>query len=203
MFITFEGSEGCGKTTQVAKLVNTLQREGRDVLAVREPGGTLIGDQIREVLTSLKNTGMLARTEILLFQASRAQLVEEVIRPCLRRGGWVVCDRYGDSTMAYQGYGYQLDLGMIRQLVQFATGGLRPDLTFLLDIDVELGLRRRAEGGDWNRLDALGLDFYRRVREGYLELARQDPERWVIIDASPSPQEIQAQISRKLFERLP
>jgi len=194
MFITLEGSEGCGKTTQAAALTAALRKAGRNVLAVREPGGTLIGDQIREVLTSLKNTGMVERTEILLFQASRAQLVEEVLRPCLADGGWVVCDRYGDSTLAYQGYGYRLDLGMIRQLVYFATGGLKPDLTFLLDIDVEMGLRRRAAGGEWNRLDALGLDFYQRVRAGYLEMAAQEPDRWVVIDALKPPDEIKADI---------
>lgn len=198
MFITLEGSEGCGKTTQAATLVEALRQRGYDVLAVREPGGTLIGDQVREVLTSLKNTGMLPRTEILLFQASRAQLVEEVIRPHLSKGGWVICDRYGDSTLAYQGYGYQLDLETLRQLVNFATGGLKPDLTFLLDLEVEEGLRRRAAGGSWNRLDALSLDFYQRVRQGYLEMARNEPERWVVINAASPAEEIHQRILESL-----
>lgn len=198
MFITLEGSEGCGKTTQAATLVEALRQRGYDVLAVREPGGTLIGDQVREVLTSLKNTGMLPRTEILLFQASRAQLVEEVIRPHLSKGGWVICDRYGDSTLAYQGYGYQLDLETLRQLVNFATGGLKPDLTFLLDLEVEEGLRRRAAGGSWNRLDALSLDFYQRVRQGYLEMARNEPERWVVINAASPAEEIHQGILESL-----
>jgi dTMP kinase len=199
MFITFEGSEGCGKTTQAAALVEALKRLGRDVLAVREPGGTLIGDQVREILTSLKNTTMLPRTEILLFQASRAQLVEEVLRPHLAAGGWVVCDRYGDSTLAYQGYGYQLDLQTLKNLVDFATAGLKPEITFLLDLEVEEGLRRRAAGGSWNRLDALSQDFYQRVRAGYLEMARSEPERWVTVNAALPAAEIHDQILNHLL----
>jgi dTMP kinase len=202
MFITLEGSEGCGKSTQAPLLADFLRQQGYQVVTTREPGGTPIGDQVRAVLGDLKNTAMQPRTEILLFQASRAQLVEEVIRPQLQQGAIVISDRYADSTLAYQGYGYQLDLEQLRGLIAFATAGLRPDLTLLLDLEVEDGLRRRARGGEWNRLDALSLDFYRRVREGYHQLARQEPERWAIIDASAPPQAVQQAIRRVVLQRL-
>lgn len=184
MFITFEGSEGSGKSSQILPLSETLRQKGYDVLLTREPGGTAIGEQIRAILSNLDNVAMQQRTEILLFQASRAQLVEEVIRPHLVKGGVVLCDRYADSTLAYQGYGYQRNLDQVRHLVDFATGNLKPDLTLFLDLEVEEGLQRRARGGSLNRLDTYDLDFYRRVRQGYLEMAAQEPERWVVIDAS-------------------
>jgi dTMP kinase len=202
MFITLEGSEGSGKTSQIPALVSRLQEAGYDVLATREPGGTLIGDQIRAVLGNLENTAMHPRTEILLFQASRAQLVEQVIRPHLLTGGVVICDRYADSTLAYQGYGYELDLDQLRSLIHFATCGLKPDLTLLLDVEVEEGLRRRAKGGEWNRLDAYEIAFYQRVRQGYLTMAQAEPDRWVIIDANPSPAEVQEEIQKVVINRL-
>ena len=202
MFITFEGPEGSGKSTQLHDLAAYLCQAGYDVLSTREPGGTQIGEQIRSVITNLENTAMLPRTEILLLQASRAQLVEEVIRPHLNRGGLVLCDRYADSTLAYQGYGYQLDLEPLRALIEFATGGLKPDLTLLLDVDVEEGLRRRAMGGGWNRLDAFDLAFYQRVRQGYRELAQAEPERWVTIDAGKPPEQVQQAIRRVILQRL-
>jgi dTMP kinase len=202
MFITFEGSEGSGKTYQVPLLAEFLAQAGYPVLATREPGGTSIGDQVREILSAFKNTAMLPRTEILLFQASRAQLVDQVIRPCLASGGVVLCDRYADSTLAYQGYGYQLELGSLRQVIDFATGGLKPDLTLLLDIDVEEGLRRRAKSGSLNRLDALDLAFYQRVRQGYFELMQAESRRWVVIDAGRPPEQVQADIRRVVLERL-
>jgi dTMP kinase len=202
-FITFEGSEGCGKTTQLAALADFLRAQGYSVVATREPGGTAIGDQVRCILSDLKNTAMQPRTELLLFQASRAQLVEEVILPHLRLGGIVLSDRYADSTLAYQVYGYQkLDVNQARLIVEFATGGLKPDLTLLLDIDVEEGLRRRAEGGEWNRLDAYDLAFYQRVREGYLELVRQEPQRWVVINAGQPLECVQAEIRQEVMKRL-
>ena len=202
MFISFEGSEGSGKSSQVSRLSNYLRRAGCELLTLREPGGTPIGEQIRSVLFGPENSGMDQRTEILLFQASRAQLVEQVIRPHLARGGVVICDRYADSTMAYQGYGYQRDLEALKALVQFATGGLKPDLTLLLDVDVEVGLARRAHGGGSNRLDVLGVDFYQRVRQGYLQMARAEPGRWVIIDANQSPGNVQQAVRRVVQERL-
>lgn len=202
MFITLEGPEGCGKTSQMPLLVEHLRQEGYDVLATREPGGTPISEQIRAVLSRLDNTEMHSRTEILLFQASRAQLVEQIIRPHLAKGGMVVCDRYADSTLAYQGFGRQQDLEALRALVDFATGGLKPDLTLLLDIDVEEGLRRRRKGGEWNRLDALDLAFYQRVRQGYQSLALEEPQRWVVIDASQSFKQVQADLRRAIAARL-
>ena len=172
------------------------------MLATREPGGTPIGDQVRAVLSNLENTAMHPRTEILLFQASRAQNVEQLIRPHLERGGIVVCDRYADSTLAYQGYGHQVDMARLRAIVDFATGGLKPDLTLLLDIDVEEGLQRRTKSGEWNRLDAYALAFHRRVRQGYFELAREEPGRWVTIDASRSSDVVQGEIRKVVIERL-
>ena len=202
MFITLEGTEGCGKTSQVAPLAEFLRLQGWDVLTTREPGGTPIGEQIRQVLHSLDNTEMHARTEILLFQAARAQHVEQVIRPHLARGGVVMCDRYADSTVAYQGYGREQPLEPLQALVDYATGGLKPDLTLLLDLDVEVGLRRRAKGGEWNRLDALEVAFYQRVRQGYYELVRAEPKRWVVIDASLSPLEVQMAMRSAVMNRL-
>jgi dTMP kinase len=203
MFITLEGSEGSGKTSQVQPLVDYLRQLGYDVLATREPGGTAIGEQIRTVLFNPGNTGMQEHSEILLFQAARAQLVAEVIRPYLEKGGVVVSDRYADSTLAYQGYGYQIDLAKIRAIVEFATGGLKPDLTLFFDIDVELGLRRKAKGSDeWNRLDDMTLEFYRRVRQGYLNLIQEEPQRWVLIDAQQPPDQVQAAVQKAVVARL-
>ena len=202
MFITFEGPEGCGKTSRIAELTKVLCDQGYDVLATREPGGTPIGDQIRDILLDLTNTAMQPRTEILLFQASRSQLVDQVIRPHLARGGVVLSDRYADSTLAYQGYGYQQDLDVLRSIVGFATGGLAPDLTLLLDLDVEVGLRRRAGDGGWNRLDDYDLAYYERVRRGYLEMAGAEPARWQVIDAAQPPEVVQAAVRTIVMERL-
>lgn len=202
MFITLEGPDGSGKSSQVPLLTEYLRDQGYSVLATREPGGTSIGDQVRAVLSNLENTEMHPRTEILLFQSSRAQLVEQVIRPRLAAGDIVLCDRYADSTLAYQGYGHRMDLDQLAEIVGFATGGLKPDLTLLLDIDAQEGLRRRERGGDWNRLDAYALEFHCRVRAGYLALVAAEPERWVVIDAAQSPQKVQAEVRRVVCERL-
>jgi len=202
MFITLEGPEGSGKTTQLPKLADYLRKSGFDVLTTREPGGTSISEQIRTVLHNLENKEMNPRTEILLFQASRAQLVEQVIRPHLAKGGVVVSDRYADSTLAYQGYGHQVDIEHLRVLVTFATGELKPDLTILLDVDVEIGLRRKELKGEWNRLDAYNLEFHQRVRQGYLHLVRAEPQRWEVIDASQPPIQVQSEIRRVVTERL-
>lgn len=192
LFITFEGPEGCGKTTQIKLLAQTLTARGCDVLSLREPGGTSIGDQIREVLHDLRNTEMHARAEILLYNAARAQIVEQRIKPHLAAGGIVLCDRFADSTLAYQGYGRGLNLPDVRHIVAFATQNLKPDLTLYLDIDVEAGLaRRRIGGGEWNRMDDQTVEFYRRVREGYRALMAEEPQRWVSIDASRSVSEVQ------------
>jgi dTMP kinase len=204
LFITFEGPEGCGKTTQIKLLAEALTARGCNVLSLREPGGTSIGDQIRAVLHDLRNHEMQPRAEILLYNAARAQIVEERIRPHLRQaGGIVLCDRFADSTLAYQGYGRGLDLADVRHIVAFATQNLTPDLTLYLDIDVEAGLaRRRTGGGEWNRMDDQTLDFYRRVHAGYLALMAEEPQRWVSIDAAREVAEIQRDILVEVERRL-
>ncbi len=202
MFITLEGPEGSGKTSQLPKLAEYLRQHSFDVLTTREPGGTSISEQIRTVLHNLENKEMNPRTEILLFQASRAQLVEQVIRPHLAKGGVVLSDRYSDSTLAYQGYGHQVDIEPLRVLVTFATGGLKPDLTLLLDVDVEAGLRRKELKGEWNRLDAYDLEFHQRVRRGYQNLVKEEPDRWVLIDASQEPAKVQEELRRVVAEKL-
>ncbi|MBI1281449.1 MAG: dTMP kinase [Anaerolineaceae bacterium] len=206
MFITFEGPDGGGKTTQVAMTVETLKARGHNVLLTREPGGTDIGNQIRHVLHDMKNQAMHPRTELLMYSASRAQIVEEVIKPQLAKGGLVICDRFFDSTYAYQGYGHGLDLTQLKQITEFATGGLKPDLTILLDIAPEDSLQRRLssldKGGEWNRLDAMALDFHKRVRDGYHALVADEPNRWVVINAAQSVEKVQADILAVLEKRL-
>mgnify|MGYP003599129501 FL=1 len=203
MFITLEGPDGSGKSIQVPALAEFVRQLGYDVLTTREPGGTSIGDQIREVIMSMKNKSMNPRPEIRLFGAARAQIVSEVIRPQLEKGVVVISDRYADSTLAYQGYGHGLDLKVLRGILDFATGGLTPDLTLLLDVDVETGLSRRQQGGgEWNRLDDYALAFHRRVRAGYLELAAAEPQRWVRIDASQAPQIVQQHMQEAVLRRL-
>jgi dTMP kinase len=203
LFVTFEGPEGCGKTTQVAQLAESLRSRHHDVIATREPGGTSIGDQVREILHSPGNRSMRPAAELLLYCASRAQLVADVIQPHLERGGIVLSDRYADSSIAYQGYGRGLDRDALRTIITFATNGLRPDLTLLLDLAVEEGLRRRRDGGgEWNRLDQEALDFHRRVREGYLLLAKAEPDRWVIVDAARGVDRVQAHIREIVEQKL-
>lgn len=203
MFITLEGPEGSGKSSQLPLLADWLRQQDYQVFTTREPGGTLIGDQIRSILGNLENTAMQPRTEILLFLAARAQLVEEVMRPLLEKGTIILCDRYSDSTLAYQGYGHGVDLNTLKKLLDFATGGLYPDLTLLLDIDVQTGLeRRKKSGGEWNRLDAYALAFHQRVRMGYLALANAEPERWIVIDASRSFEEVQLAMQKALTDKL-
>jgi dTMP kinase len=202
MFITLEGPEGSGKTRQIVPLADYLRQQGLPVLVTREPGGTSIGDQVRAILSDLNNSAMRPNTEILLFQASRAQLVEQVIQPHLHAGGVVLCDRYADSTLAYQGYGHRVDLEQLKVLIHFATGGLKPDLTFLLDIDVQEGLRRKTRGGEWNRLDAYDLDFHQRVRQGYFQMVREEPDRWAVIDAAQPPELVQAKLRKEIMKRI-
>jgi dTMP kinase len=202
MFITLEGPEGSGKTSQIPSLHDYLTKAGYRVFCTREPGGTSIGDQIREVLLADKNTDMHPRSEILLFQASRAQLVEQIIIPRLEQGEIVLCDRYADSTLAYQGYGHQMNLEQLRTIVDFATGGLKPDLSILLDVEVEVGLSRRQKDGGVNRLDAFALEFHRRVQAGYHQLVAAEPARWRVIDASQSPEQVQQDLRATISERL-
>ena len=203
MFITLEGPDGSGKTSHMQPLAKWLEGQHYRVHTAREPGGTLISEQIRNILHDLKNTEMHPHTETLLYQAARAQIVEQVLRPKLAEGWIVLSDRYADSTLAYQGYGHQQNMDEVRALVRYATGGLVPDLTLLLDVDVETGLsRRQKSGGEWNRLDAYQLDFHRRVREGYLELARQEPSRWVWVDASRPWEAVQEALRKAILKQV-
>lgn len=202
MFITLEGPDGSGKSTQTQALAEYLRAGGLDIYVTREPGGTTIGDQIRQILLDHGNQTMLPRTEILLFVAARAQHVEEVIRPRLQSGQVVLCDRYIDSTLAYQGYGYERDVAWLRQLNTYATDELLPDLTLLLDLDAETGLSRRSQDGEWNRLDAYALAFHQRVREGYCKMVAAEPDRWAVIDGGRSEHEVQQDLRKIVVERL-
>ena len=207
LFVTFEGPDGSGKTTQIELLAERLRQLGHNVLITREPGGTSIGNQTRAVVHDVQNVEMTGETEFLLYSASRAQLVRQVIEPHLERGGTVLCDRFADSSMAYQGYGRELDLEMIRCITQFATGGLLPDLTIYLDLPVEVGLGRKqsahaAQAGEWNRLDQQTIEFHRRVRRGYLKMAKAEPNRWLVVDATQSIPDTQAAIRARLGHLL-
>ncbi len=197
LFITFEGPEGSGKTTQLKLLAEWLRERGKDVLATREPGGTAISEAIRGILLDPTHTEMQPEAEILLFSAARAQIVAQVIRPHLEGGTIVLCDRYADSTLAYQGYGRGLDLDTLRAITAFATGGLVPDLTIYLDIAIEKGLQRKVPQ-EWNRLEAQALAFHQRVREGYLEMAAGEPDRWLSVDAFQPIADIQAAIRERI-----
>jgi len=202
MFITLEGPEGSGKSTQIKRLAKRLESMGFPVITTREPGGTPIGDQIRQVLVRMENKELHPRTEILLFLAARAQLVEQLIKPALQDGKIILCDRYGDSTLAYQGYGHGLDLEKLRQMLDFATDHLKPNLTILLDLDVKLGLMRKKAEDEWNRLDAYEVLFHERVREGYLNLAREEPNRWRIVDASQGIDAVQEDLLWIILDAL-
>lgn len=187
-FITLEGPEGAGKTVLAKRLVAELERRGRVVLSTREPGGTRLGERLRAILlehvSDAKPAVIDPRADALLFNAARAQLVAEVIRPALERGEVVVCARFADSTLAYQGYGAGLPIPELRALAAIATGGLTPDLTILLDVPPEVGLRRKT-GASRNRFEsAFDLAFHERVRSGFLELARDEPGRFRLIDSA-------------------
>jgi dTMP kinase len=185
-------------------LATFLREQGHDVHATREPGGTPISDRVRAILLDPVHTEMHPATEFLLFSAARAQHVAQVIRPHLERGGIVLCDRFADSSLAYQGYGHCLDLDALRAITRFATGGLIPDLTFYLDIPVELGLRRKAGGsGDaWNRMEQKEMAYHERVRAGYLAMAAQEPDRWVLIDAAVGIKAVQSRIRDRIRHEL-
>ncbi len=194
-FVTLEGPDGSGKTTQAQLLVDWLRDRGYEVLLTREPGGTEIGNQIRAVLHDPDNAAMDSRTEFLLYSASRTQHVSELILPALSAGMLVVSDRYADSSLAYQGYGRGLDLELLRLITAFATRGLKPDITVYLDIAPDEGLQRRLlSGEEWNRMDAEALAFHRRVRSGYLQLAEAEPDRWKVVRADRPTGEIQADV---------
>jgi len=200
LFITFEGPEGSGKTTQLRLLAAWLREGGHEVTCTREPGGTPISEAIRDVLLDPSRREMRPETEILLFSAARAQIVGQVIRPLLAEGAIVLCDRYADSTFAYQGYGRGLHLATLRIITAFATGGLVPDLTVYLDIPIEEGLRRKP-AEEWNRLEAQALAFHQRVRDGYLAMTEAEPQRWLAVDAAATIEQVQMVI-RERVERL-
>jgi len=203
MFITLEGPEGSGKTSHIPYLVEYLREQGHVVFPTREPGGTSISEQIRDILHDLKNAEMHPRTETLLYQSARAQIVEQVIKPRLADGEVVISDRYFDSTIAYQGYGHQQDLEQIRALVKYATGGLSPDLTILLDLDIEVGLKRKTQNEmEWNRMDAYTVEFHQRVRAGYLELVQQEPKRWLVINSDQKWESVQDELRRVIVQNL-
>ncbi len=205
LFISFEGPEGSGKTTHIHWLSARLQAQGWPVLTTREPGGTRIGDAVRAILLDPAHTEMSPRAETLLFNAARAQLVDQEIRPALEQGRIVLCDRYADSTLAYQGYGHGQPLEELQRLIHYATGGLAPHHTIYLDLPPEVGLgrRRNRQGLEWNRLDAQVLAFHRRVRQGYLALAAQEPERWLVVDATRPLEAVQEEIWRHVRGWLP
>jgi dTMP kinase len=185
VFITFEGGEGSGKSVQVKLLYRRLQKLAIPVLLLREPGGTELGKKLTRLLKWSQGTDILPLTELLLFNASRAQLVEEVIQPHLNEGKIIVCDRFAASSIVYQGYGRGLDVETVEMINNVATRGLKPDLTVLLDIAVEEGFRRKG-GENRDRLEKEDIEFYHKVREGYLTLAKKKPERWLVIDAEQS-----------------
>ena len=195
-FITFEGGEGCGKSTQIRLLADRLRSVGRDVLLTREPGGTALAEKIRSLVREESDDPPGFRAETLLFLAARAQVVENVIRPALASGTWVLCDRFADSTFAYQGYGRGLDLDELKRINSFATGGLEPDMTILLNVSPEVSAKRMrareaATNTDADRMEKAGDGFHTRLRQGFLELAAAEPERFAVIQADGSVEEVE------------
>ena len=198
IFITFEGIDGCGKSTQTALCREWLESLGKTVLLVREPGGTRIGEKIRELLLDKANGSMAPMAELFLFEAARAQIVEETIKPALAEGKAVICDRFFDSSFAYQGCARGLGAEMVSRLNKDATGGLAPDITFFLDITVDQAImRREGRGGEKDRIESVGDAFQEKVRQGFIRAASED-SRIVTIDASDSPEVIFKQIQEKI-----
>lgn len=200
IFITFEGIEGCGKSTQARLLFEAMKQRGVDTLLTREPGGTRIGKKIREILMSTSNADLCAAAELLLLEADRAQHVREVVGPAIKKGTMVICDRFSDATLAYQGHGRGVDLAFIEKLNSYASNLITPDKTFLLDCPVELGLSRAVERNmkakmqDEGRFEAETLEFHKRVRNGYLSLANREPERFVVLDGTRGQEDLAREI---------
>ncbi|MEW6570562.1 MAG: dTMP kinase [Nitrospirota bacterium] len=194
LFISFEGIEGSGKSTQAKLLYKYLRRGGFEAILTEEPGGTEIGRKIREILLCPENKGMVSKTELLLYYASRAQHLEEIILPSVERSAVVITDRFTDSTIVYQGYGRGVNLNVILSIDRLITSALRPDLTLLLDLDVETGLKRNRRLRKSDRLELEDIEFHKKVKEGYLELARQEPQRIKLIDASRDIKKIHKEI---------
>ncbi len=204
-FIALEGPDGAGKSVQASRLANRLRAAGHVVTLTREPGGTPLGERIRDVLLMGDDAPRTPQSDALLFNAARSQLVRDVIAPALARDETVICDRFADSTVAYQGYGSGVDHGSLRQLERLATGGLRPDLILLLDVPVAVGLARRARGAPseltrFERSSQHDIPFHERVRQGYLEMAASDPHRWRVIDAGTDPAAVAEQIAQNFQE---
>ena len=200
VFLSFEGGEGSGKSVQAKLLVDALAKRAREVVLTREPGGTPAGERIREIVLHAKEIALGPEAQVLLYSTARAQNVREVIRPALEAGKIVIADRFFDSTIAYQGYGHGVSLEQIRGVTALACGGLVPDRTFLLDIEVSVGLGRsgwRAEA-KWDRFEVLDADFHERVREGYLRLAAGEPRRWVVIRADRDEGTIAQDVRREV-----
>lgn len=202
-FITFEGVEGCGKSTQVRRLQQHLAKLGRDVLVTREPGGTPIAEAIREILLDCAHDRMQPMTELLLYAAARAQHVAEVIAPALQAGRIVLCDRFADSTTAYQGAGRGVEPDSVAMVHRLATQGLWPDLTIVLDVPAEVGLARARAASGLDRIENECIEFHQRVREGFLKLAKEEAQRVRVIDGAGSEQEVADKISELVEERLP
>jgi dTMP kinase len=202
MLITFEGIDGCGKSSQAKLLADRLNEEGIETILVREPGGTSLSEHVREILLNQKHDHPLSSTaELLLFAASRAQLIKEVIKPALARDAVVICDRFTDSTIAYQGYGRGLPLAYVKNVNDLAAEGLEPDLTFLIDVPLDLAISRRRNMGD-DRMEAAGTVFFNHVMQGYMALAQKFPDRIHVIDGSDSMEDIHTQIVRLVeYER--
>lgn len=194
-FITFEGAEGSGKSTQIGYAVNFLKRKGYSVVVFREPGGTKAGEAFRKILLDERLREMSPETELLLYLAARAQLVREKIEPALKKGKVVVLDRYEDSTLAYQGFGGGIPIPLIRQMSHFVRGNIIPNLTFLLDVETKQGLKR---SGRQDRVEKKSLSFHRRVRGGFLALARQEPGRFVVVSSRESIEDVRKKIEEKL-----
>jgi len=202
LFITFEGGEGCGKSVQARALYRRLSRLAIPVILTHEPGGTPFGRKLGRWLKWAQDTDISPQTELLLFNASRTQLIDKVIHPNLEKGKVIICDRYADSTTVYQSYGRGLDLQMVKAVNNAATQGLKPDLTILLDMSVEKGLaRKRAKKQD--RFEQENIAFHQRVREGYLKLAANDPQRWLVVDASQPKRKVAQIIWRRVSQLLP
>lgn len=203
-FIAFEGPEGGGKSLQLLRLADRLRGQGHGVVQTREPGGTPIGDEIRTMLLRQEGAVLHPETEVLLLAAARAQHVRDVIGPGIERGDIVLCDRFTASTFAYQGAGHSMDLQALQPIQEFATGGLQPDVTILLDLPVEIGLARRfADAAQVNRIDLASREFHDRVRTSFLAQATENPDRWIVIDARDDPDSVQLAIWSRLQERWP
>ncbi len=202
MFITFEGIDYSGKSTQIQLLADRLQREGRETIVLREPGGTPVSEAIRALLLDRKHLGMTEWSELFLFSAARAQLVREVVRPALAAHRVVLCDRFYDSSTAYQGYGRGLDLDHVRRINSIATGGLAPDLTFIVELSVEESVRRRLLArGSADRMESSGEEFYRRVADGYRTIAAAEPKRCILVDGTGTREALHEQIWAIVSER--